>query len=667
MSDPTPPSSPLRTVALAAALLALFAAWAWHDARTHSATFDEPGFLVAGASYLTPGAPEITTTNLRLAQLWLAAPLMPLQPKLPEIVAKLPGPIVGADSDLGRVFLADPRHDGAALLRRGRVAAIALGVALGAVLFAWARRLHGDGPALLTLTLFCLSPVMVSNSALATTDVAVTLAFVAATWTAWRLLHHVTILSTLATGLALGALLSTKLSGLLIAPILGVLLVVRLATERPFFVPRLWLRLALGLIGAGAVAWAVIWAVYGFRFTSAPLNAEAWAASHRPDSALSSLATWLHAHRLMPETWLADLRVFATSSGHRRTYLLGEHALDGWWYFFPVVWFFKTPFAALVALALGLAAAVLAWRRDPARGRAALYTLTPVIALGVIYGAATMSGRLNIGIRHWLPVFPLVFAVAGLAATLPWPRVRLAAVALIVAGSAFDAWRVRDHPLAFVNAFGGGTTHGYRTVVDSSFEWGGDLPALERWLAARAEKPGEKLPVYFSYFGNNDLKRWKIDAVLLPQSFDLRPASAYGLGPGTYVLSATMLLGVYGEVNGPWRPSLERAYVEFNTAMQRLQAANTSPEALNTFIAQDGGADVWRERIRAYDWLRFGRLCAWLRTREPNARITPGLLVFELTAENLRAALLDPPAELRSDDAIKGTKNLAPEQVDFRK
>ncbi|MBL9199257.1 MAG: glycosyltransferase family 39 protein [Opitutaceae bacterium] len=666
MPDPTPPSSSLRPLVVAAGLLALFATWAWHDARTHSATFDEPGFLVAGTSYLTPGAPEITTTNLRLAQLWLAAPLQPLQPKLPEIVAKLPAPIVGADSDLGRVFLADPRHDGAALLRRGRAAAIALGVALGAVLFAWARRLHGDGPALLTLALFCLNPVMVSNSALATTDVAVTLAFVAATWTAWRLLHHPTILNTLATGLALGALLSTKLSGLLIAPIFAVLLVVRLATERPFFTPRLWLRLALGLLGAGAVAWGVIWAVYGFRFTSAPLTPEAWAAAHRPDSALSTLAGWLHEHRLMPETWLADLRVFATSSGHRRTYLLGEHALDGWWYFFPVVWFFKTPFAALAALALGAVAAGLTWRRDPAGGRAALYALTPVLALGAIYGAATMSGQLNIGIRHWLPVFPLVFVVAGLAVNLPWSRFRSAVIALIVAASAFDAWRVREHPLAFVNALGGGTTHGYRTVVDSSFEWGGDLPALERWLAARRAAPGEKPPVYFSYFGNNDLKRWKIDAVLLPQSFDLRPASAYGLGPGTYVLSATMLQGVYGEVNGPWRPSLERAYVELHPLMQRLDAANTSPEALNAFIGQEG-SDVWRQRIRAYDWLRFGRLCAWLRGREPSARITPGLLVFELSAENLRVALLDPPAELRPDDAIKGTKNLTQEQVDFRK
>ncbi len=666
-SSSATPARP-RTLLLAALLLAFFAFWGWHDARTHSATFDEPGFMVAGWSYLAPDAPEIVTTNLRLAQLWLAAPLVPLQPKLPDITARLPTPITGADSDLGRLFLADQRHDGAALLRRSRAAVLVLGLALGATLFFWTQRLHGDAAALLTLALYCLNPVLVSNSALATTDLAVTLAFVAATWAFWRLLHVVNVGTVLAAGAALGALLATKLSGLLIAPLLVALLAVRLAIERPFFVPRLWLRLLGALLAAGAIAWAVVWAVYGFRFSAgAPMAAEAWAKTHAAGSTLSTFADWLHTHRLMPEAWLVDLRVFASTGSHRRAFLLGEHALDGWWYFFPVVWFFKTPLAVHLALVLGVVSAWFAWKTNRPRALAALYAATPLLALGVIYGGATMAGRLNIGIRHWLPVFPLLLVVAGLAVKLPWPRLRVGAIAAILAWSAFDAWRVWPHPLAFVNPLGGGTAHGYRTVVDSSFDWGADLNALERWLAARAARPGEKPPVYFSHFGNADLRRWKIDAVLLPQSFELRPPSLYGLGPGTYVLSATMLQGVYGEVNGPWRPSLERAYLELNAQMQQLDALKSDRPALDRYVAQEGGTEVWRQRIRAYDWLRFARLCAWLRAREPNERITPGLLVFELTAQNLSDALTGPPAELRGDDAIKGTAAIAQEQLDFRK
>ncbi|MDP3071189.1 MAG: hypothetical protein Q8N18_12940 [Opitutaceae bacterium] len=123
--------------------------------------------------------------------------------------------------------------------------------------------------------------------------------------------------------------------------------------------------------------------------------------------------------------------------------------------FLPRRLFLQDPLAGLTALVLGGLAAMLAWRRNPTRTRAALYALTPMLALGLIYGGATMAGRLNIGIRHWLPVFPLVFIVAGLAVKLPWPRFRLGAITLLVAWAGFDAWRVRDHPLAFVNPFGG--------------------------------------------------------------------------------------------------------------------------------------------------------------------------------------------------------------------
>lgn len=667
MSAPHSPTIGPRALAIAAALLAFFACWGYREAHEHSATFDEPGFLVAGWSYLAPGAPEIVTTNLRLAQLWLAAPLVPLQPKLPDITARLPPLITGADSDLGRVFLADERHDGVELLRRSRIAALVLGLVLGAVLFVWNHRLFGEGPALLTLSLFSANPVLVSNSALATTDVAVTLAFVVATWTTWRLLHRITAVTLLAAGAAVGALLATKLSGLLIVPIIGALLVARIAVERPFFLPRLWLRLIGALLAAGVVAWAAIWLVYGLRFSAgAPMADQVWSETAVPGSALSDAADWLRAHRLMPEAWLVDLRVFATTGAQRRSFLLGEHAVDGWWYFFPVVWFFKTPLAVHVALVLGVTAAVLAWKTNRPRALATLYAATPLLALGIIYGVSTMGGRLNIGIRHWLPVFPLVLAVAGLAAKLPWPRLRAGVLALVLAWSAIDAWHVWPHPLAFVNPLGGGVTHGYRTVVDSSFDWGADLNALERWLAARAARPGEKPPVYFSHFGNADLSRRKIDAVLLPQCFELRPPSAYGLGPGTYVLSATMLQNVYGEVNGPWRPSLERNYVELTTQMQRLDQVRADRAALDRLVAQDG-VEAWKQRISLYDWLRFTRLCAWLRQREPSERITPGLLVFELSGDDLSAALTGPPEKLRGSDTIKGTHGLTQEQLDFRK
>jgi hypothetical protein len=146
----------------------------------------------------------------------------------------------------------------------------------------------------------------------------------------------------------------------------------------------------------------------------------------------------------------------------------------------------------------------------------------------------------------------------------------------------------------------------------------------------------------------------------------LRQPGGYALSAGTYVISATMLQSVYGEAPGPWRPSLEAAYQQRTAEMRQLEALASDQAALNQFVAREGAA-VWQQKIRSYDWLRFGRLCAWLRQREPDARVTPGLLVYELSQADLAAALNGPPAELRDRNAIKGVEHLPQEQLDFIK
>src|SRR4051812_26495143 len=95
---------PMPVVLGGAVFLALFTVLATWFARSTSATFDEPGFMVAGYSYLHPG-PDINTTNLRLAQLWIGLPLLIQKPKIPDNVLTRSGMIVREDVQLGREFL----------------------------------------------------------------------------------------------------------------------------------------------------------------------------------------------------------------------------------------------------------------------------------------------------------------------------------------------------------------------------------------------------------------------------------------------------------------------------------------------------------------------------------------------------------------------------------
>lgn len=633
----------------------LFAAACLRFAWTTSPTFDEPGLIYSGYASLSADATKTSTANLILAQSWVALPLLVLKPALPtdtEIQAVEP-----VNREYGRLFLFHPKNDWRTILRAARVMNILLGVALGGVIYCWARHLFGVGGAMVSLGLYCLSPTMLANSSVATTDLATALGFTVAANRWWALMHRVTPANVITCGVATGLLGVTKFSSLLLGPMVLGMVIMRLAVRRPLYrngAPgpagddsgrrRQVAWLLVGGAAAVAVGVMTVWLAYAPQTqfwtpaVSPPFQWEAVA----PAGPLARLADWLHRWHLLPDPYLWDLWLFEATTSARRAYLLGEYSLKGWWSFFPVAWWCKTPIPFMIALGL----AALAVRRYANR-----HALIPLVVLIAVYGGAALCSSLNLGLRHLLPVFPALFILAGLAAAAPLPgRAWRAALAVLLLWSAAEVWFVRFEFLAYFNQFAGGSANGHRVLVDSSYEWGQDLPAVEDWLAQRG---AAGRPVYFSYFGNADLRRFRIDAVLLPQFFDLRPVTAYELRPGTYVISATMLHSLYGPLCGPWRASHEAAY---QALLPAIPAAGS------------GTRDEERTlRLALFDALRFGRLCSYLRKRRPDARITYGMLVFELSAEELDVALRQPSPEGQSTYLVRGTEHLPQSAVEFLK
>ena len=52
--------------------------------------------------------------------------------------------------------------------------------------------------------------------------------------------------------------------------------------------------------------------------------------------------------------------------------------------------------------------------------------------------------------------------------------------------------------------------------------------------------------------------------------------------------------------------------------------------------------------------MRFSRLCAYLRHREPVARIGYSIFVFDMTSDEVDRALHGPPAELTQENTVIG-------------
>ena len=91
-------------------------------------------------------------------------------------------------------------------------------------------------------------------------------------------------------------------------------------------------------------------------------------------------------------------------------------------------------------------------------------------------------------------------------------RSRRAVVGVLVAWHAAAALWIAPHYLAYFNPVGGGPDNGWHHLVDSSLDWGQDLPGLKRWL----DRQQTKSPVFLSYFGTGDPAYYHIDAQRLP-------------------------------------------------------------------------------------------------------------------------------------------------------
>jgi hypothetical protein len=269
------------------------------------------------------------------------------------------------------------------------------------------------------------------------------------------------------------------------------------------------------------------------------------------------------------------------------------------------------------------------------------YGMAPYLATGIVYGAVAVASRFNLGIRHILPAYPMLFIFAGAAARFPFRRPWLAALVgiVLVGGSAMEILIARPNYLAYVNEFGGGPKNGWRLFVDSSYDWGQDLPAVRRWIDARAARPGGDRPVYFSYFGNDFLEHYGIRALLLPQDYERRKSIPETLQPGTYIICATMLQGIGANpIRGPWLRKYEEGYQAIGRELPSMP--RDTPEGVQAF--------------HIFEYLRFSRLCAYLRAREPDAWIAPNVLVYELDQKSLGEALTGPPRELVDPASIEG-------------
>ena len=128
--------------------------------------------------------------------------------------------------------------------------------------------------------------------------------------------------------------------------------------------------------------------------------------------------------------------------------------------------------------------------------------------------AMVIPSRTNIGVRHVLPLFPLLAVLAGHGAVTLWraARGRVAARAAVVAAMSWVLaipFAAAPDYFPWFNALAG--RHPERVLIDSDLDWGQDLFRLEHALAER-----RAASVSIAYFGASDICRHKLPHLTWP-------------------------------------------------------------------------------------------------------------------------------------------------------
>jgi len=433
---------PTRGYAILACILVLIASARIVSTYTVlSHTMDEPEHLGCGMLWIA-GSYNCDLSHPPMERVMAAAAVY--------LGGGRPVPADGGHLEGIRLLGRDDHYDRTLAIARLGVLPLFWVACLGVYL--WARREGGPTEAVIAVFLFTTIPPVLAHAGIVTTDMACTafgvVCFVATLW--WS--DRPDRLRTVVFGIMLGLAAVAKFSLLAYLPAAWLTL---LAIHQP--PPATIRRYLAPLAMAALIGTFVIAAAY--RFT------------------------------LAPDFFAGILGVAHHNAAGHNSYVLGERHQTGVWYFFPVVLAVKTPLPTLVLLVAGL---VFAYRKR-------LPIAAPVaFMVGIL--AVAMMGRINIGVRHVLPIYAAFSVIGAIAAShaLQGPALRVAGLLFLLAAQALSGAAAHPDYLAYTNELFAAHPENY--VAESDLDWGQDMKLVAAFLARHGATNVAFTPYVMSYW-----------------------------------------------------------------------------------------------------------------------------------------------------------------------
>lgn len=517
---------------------------AW-SAWTHSAVVGESGHLAAGMSHLMLGRFDLFRVNPPLVRTVAAVPLCVASASV-DWSSYDQDPLQRSEHRVGHDWVMANGSASASLIATSRWMCIPFSVLGGFCCWCWSTRLYGRYAGLGALLMWCSSPYVLGHAALVIPDAHAAALGLVACFSFWLWLRNSTWSRALIGGTALGLAQLSKFTLLVLYPVWLSLWILYRLPDRHFGTCRVWAResgmlammflLSLLIVNVGYEYEGSGQALGNYRFqstmwTGLPLEDIPRTGGNRfADSWVGALPVPL------PRNYVqgSDTQWYDFERG-LESYLRGEWANRGWWYYCIYALFIKTPMGTwcLVGLAIG----TTIWGRGfSASPRDETVVLAPFVAILVL--VSSQSGFSHHS-RYVIPALPFVFIWASKVARVFEMRLltggqRAVAAVVVVAlvWSVASSLAVYPHSVSYFSevaalfptpangsqwnhagsgkedcsvvstikrAMGGGPRNGHQHLLDSNIDWGQDLFYLKNWLDRHPEAKLDGLAVWGFY------------------------------------------------------------------------------------------------------------------------------------------------------------------------
>ena len=505
-----------------------------------AAIVDEIAHIPAGYSYMAYSDYRLNPEHPPLLKDLAGLPILALDVDFPKDHISWTTDVNG-QWESGWHFLYHYGNDADQILFFARLPLLMLSILFGALIYIFTRKFFSTTSALLATFFYTLSPNFLAHSHLVTTDMGIATAiFLALASFAW-FIRHPSYLTLFWATLGLAVAHITKFSSVLLIPfyfgILFILLVVQKNSPtlghlgqniKSIFWKKFWIyAFSYVVIMAGSIL--IVWIFYTLHTINFPAEKQIELINvsipNAPDFVRNILVEMSKNKILQPlaQYILGVAMVFNRVSGGNTTFFFGQVTNQSFPLYFPASYLLKTPLAFLILLFLSILALskdiIVSGLKDRAFKIRSLWKklsdylsshITELIFFLFIlyYSYISVTGNLNLGIRHLFPILPLIYILVSkktsdiliFLTSKRTKRLGKYILALLLVWFASSTINTAPNFLSYHNEIIGGGQNAYKYFTDSNVDWGQDLKRLNTWLAKHPEVENLKL----DYFGGGE-------------------------------------------------------------------------------------------------------------------------------------------------------------------